>query len=194
MKKKTLQLSLMLALCITAFTSCDYFGGGGRKYETADGVASLVSDLKSEFGKDAWYTDINFSYHKSTGTSTSATGTKDPASKKMIEKTRLKGTWKDNSEITLSLTGDAKPEDFMFTLTELGDLKKLPDMIKLAVDKIKKEKNFDVVATNITVHSPDRLKENSEKFSYLLSLQPENGGTSFSVIFDQKGDFKKIID
>lgn len=183
----------LLMFCFATFASCDYFGGGGRKFETSDGIAKLVSDLKNEFGKEAFYTSIGFAWNSHTGTSINATGTADPASKKMMERTRLKGVWKNNSEITLEISGDAKPTDFMFTLADLGDLSKVPDMIKQSVEKIRKEKNFDVVATNVTIHSPDELKEQTERFSYHIILEAENGGTSFTTIFDQNGNFKRLI-
>lgn len=193
MKKHSLQLVMMIAVFVVALSSCQSFGGGGRKFETTDGVADLVSGLKGEFGKDAYYTEISFNYHKSTGTTISATGTKDPESKKMISKQKMKGAWEDLSEISLEITGDAKAAEFMYTLKEVDEFKKVPGMIKTSIDKIKKEKNFDVVPTSVSVIAPDELKGQPQKLRYLLYFQPESGGTKFTMIFDQEGNFTKML-
>ena len=82
-KMKTL---LLLVITVITITSCEYFGGGGRTYETESGMKKLLGDLDGQFGKGAGYTDIGFVYHKDIGTSIVATGTKDLNSPKLMEK------------------------------------------------------------------------------------------------------------
>ncbi|NII24342.1 hypothetical protein HB364_04600 [Pseudoflavitalea sp. X16] len=189
MKKHT--LSLLLAICMMVFYSCS--SGGGKAFETTEGMADITGQLDDEFGKDASYTSVILSYHKDIGTMVSATGTKDPASKKLIEKHRANKGWEDRSEITLEIEGDAKPSDFMFTLKDVDNLKKVPEMVKLSVDKIKKEKNFDVVVESVNVSAPSRINSPEDKLRYLINCAPPNGGTKFTMIFDNTGNFQKML-
>lgn len=189
MKKHT--FSLVLAACMLVFYSCN--SGGGKAFETTEGMADIVEQLNDQFGKDASYTSVILSYHKDIGTMVSATGTKDPASKKLINKHRANKGWEDLSEITLEIEGDAKPSDFMFTLKDVDNLNKLPEMVKLSVDKIKKEKNFDVVVESVNLNAPDRINSPDDKLRYLINCAPPNGGTKFTMIFDHTGNFKNMV-
>lgn len=189
MKKHTIHL--LLAACLLAFAACQ--SGDSKAFETPEGVADAVSDLQDEFGTAASYTNVLLAYHKGIGNTLSATGTKDPASKKMLSKQKVNGMWKDLSEVTLEIEGDAQPADFMFTLQDLDHLKKLPGMIKQSVDKIKKEKNFEVVAESVNINAPSRIKGPDDKLRYLINCAPPNGGTSFTVIFDHNGNFQTMV-
>lgn len=193
MKKHILRYSWLFLLVAGLFSSCKYFGGGGREYETAEGVADIVGELNNKFGEGASYTDISMSFHKDLGTSISAKGTKDPASKKLIDKLRLKGIWEDKSEITLEIEGDAKAADFMFTLSNVDNLKKIPDLVKQSTDKIKKEKNIDAVVTNVSISAPERINSPEDKLRYMVMAEPKTGGTNFTLIYDDKGNFKNML-
>jgi hypothetical protein len=188
---KTLAFPFLLALSIILLNACK--SSGGRTIESADGVAGIVEDLNSEFGDKASYTSVGMGYHKDLGTTVSATGTKDPSSNKLIKKQKTKGNWQDLSEITLEIEGEAKPADFMFTLKDVDNFKQLPTMIKSSVDKIKKEKNIDVVVENVTVNAPQKIDSEDDNLRYLIYLAPEQGGTTFTMIFDNKGNFQRMM-
>lgn len=176
------------------FSSCQYFGGGGRDFETAKGIASLVSDLKDEFGENAGYTSINMSYHDGIGTSIVATGTADMNSNKMIEKLKQKGIWQDKSEITLEIEGEAKPKDFMFTLQQVQDLQKIPDLVKASVERVEKEKQMkDMVATTVAISMPSRIKGPDDGLSIIIYVEPKNGGTDFQLSYNAKGEFIRMM-
>jgi hypothetical protein len=186
-------LYLVLAVACFVFNSCKPGARNGKAWTTAEGITGIAADLNSAFGKDASFTHLSLNYIKDFGTIVTATGTKDPASKKLIEKQKTNAGWEDMSQVTLEIEGDAKPADFMFTLNDLDNLTKVPDMVKQSVDKIKKEKNFDVVAENVNIVGPSRANDPDYKVSIMVNLKPENGGTSFTVTFDKKGNFEKII-
>lgn len=190
---KTQTLLLLLVITAITITSCEYFGGGGRAYETEDGMRKMLGELNDEFGKGAGYTDISFSYHKDMGTAISATGTKDLTSSKLIEKLKLKGVWEDKSEITMEISGGAKSKDFMFTMAEV-DLMKIPAIVKQSIDKVSKEKQIkEVVVNSVSISMPDELKNSTEKPTYHIIAEPKNGGTNFTLLYDEKGNFQKMI-
>jgi hypothetical protein len=190
MKKHSLRLFLLLAIAAIGLTSC---GGKSRVFDSKEGVSDLAGELDKQFGKDASYTSLIMSYDKNIGTSVSVTGTKDPASKKMTEKRKLKGVWNDVSEITLEIEGDANASEFMFKLKDIDNLNKVPGLVKASIDRIKKEKNFDVVATSVNISAPDRIRSDKDRLRYLINLEPASGGTNFTAIYDHQGNFRDLL-
>jgi hypothetical protein len=183
-------LFLVVIAFIMSFVRCNSIKG--KAFETSEGVTEVVSKLKEAFGQKASYTEITISYFKGIGSTITATGTNDPSSSKLVSKLYSKGKWEETSDVTLEVSGGAKPSDFMFTLEEVEQLKKVPEMVKLSVEKIKKEKNFDVVAEHVSVKYPSRIISPDDKLRFDVNLKPENGGTSFIMTFDNKGDFQRM--
>jgi hypothetical protein len=175
---------------IMPFVSCNSIKG--KAFETSEGVTEVVTKLKEAFGKNASYTEITISYYKGIGSTISATGTNDPSSPKMVSKLYSKGKWEETSDVILEVSEGAKPSDFMFTLEEVEHLKKVPEMVKVSIEKIKQEKDFDVVAEHVSVKYPSRIIGPDDKLRFDVNLRPENGGTSFIMTFDNKGDFKRM--
>lgn len=187
---KTLPFRILLAIAAFSLISC---GNKTRIFDTKEGVSDLAGELDKQYGKDASYTSLIMTFDKSIGTAVVATGTKDPASKKMIEKRKMQGSWSDVSEITLEIDGEAQPSAFMFKLKDIDNLNKVPDLVKASIDKIRKEKNFDVVATSVNISMPDRIRSEKDKLRYLINLEPENGGTDFTAIYDHQGNFENLL-
>lgn len=186
----------LFCMALLAFTlaSCEYFGAGGRDYENAKDLASLVGELKSKFGENAGYTNISLSYHDGIGTSVVAAGAADPNSNKLIEKLKQKGIWEDKSEITLEIEGDAKPKDFMFTLQQLQDLQKVPELVKASIEKVEKEKQMkDMVVNSVYIAMPKSIRGPEDQLRMTVTVSPENGGTDFQLIYNEKGEFQKMI-
>jgi hypothetical protein len=182
---------LMLIACSILFSCCK--STKSKAFQTSEGVSEVVSRLNESFGKNANYTDITISYVKGIGSTINATGTNDPSSTKLISKLYANGHWEDVAEVTLEISGGAKPSDFMFTLDEVDHLKKVPEMVNLSVEKIKKEKNFDVVAEHVSVKYPSRRNSPDDNLSYDVNLAPKTGGTTFIAVFDEKGNYKRLI-
>ena len=189
MKKNKLVLTFIA--CTSLFYSCKSLKG--KAFETTEGIAEVVTKLNEAFGENASYTDITISYIKGIGSTISATGTKDPSSSKMISKLYSNGNWKDDSEVIIEVSGGAKPSDFMFTLSEVEQLKKVPEMVRISIEKIKKDKKIDVVAEHVSVKYPSRIMGPDDKLSFDVNLAPENGGTSFITSFDEVGNFQRLI-
>lgn len=188
---KKISCFILLAVILSA---CEYFGAGGRDFETSKGIASIVSELKDKFGENAGYTRISMSYHDGVGTSTIATGTADVNSNKLIEKMKQKGIWQDKSEITLEIEGEAKPKDFMFTLQQVQDLQKIPELVKASVEKVEKEKNMkDMVPTIVSISMPSRINSPDDGLSIIIYVEPKNGGTDFQLSYNAKGEFLKMM-
>ncbi len=183
--------TLVLLACSTFLYCCK--PKKEKAFQTGEGITGVVSKLNDAFGKDAYYTDITISFVKNVGTTVSATGTKDPGSAKLTSKLNAGGDWQDVSDVTLEVSGGAKPADFMFTLAQVDGLKKVPDMVKVAIETVKKEKNFDVVAEHVSVKYPSRKLSPNDSWNYSVNLAPENGGTSFIALFDDKGQYQRII-
>lgn len=194
MINKLKAVAFCLILIGFTITACEYFGGGGRTFETEEGVKETREQLDSKFGKGAWYTDVTLSYDKSTGTVITGTGTADPNSPKLIERHLMKGIWKDLSEITMEISGGGQPKDFMFTLDQVN-MDKIPALVKQSKEKVSKEKGIkDVVVTWVSISMPDKLNNDKPaKPSYRLNVEPESGGTHFTFIYDVQGNFENMI-
>lgn len=187
------QLLCMAFLAVT-MASCQYFGGGGRDFENSKDLASLVGELKSKFGENAGYTSILMSYHDGLGTSVVASGTGDANSNKLIEKMKQKGIWEDKSEITLEIEGEAKPKDFMFTLQQVQDLQKVPELVKSSIAKVEKEKQMkDLVVNSVHIAMPSRIRGPEDALRMTVTVSPKNGGTDFQLIYNEKGEFKTMV-
>lgn len=187
------KISCIILLAAT-LASCQYFGGGGRDFETSKGISALVQELKDEFGENAGYTTINMAYNSGIGTSVLAIGTADMNSNKLIEKLKQKGIWQDKSEITLEIEGEAKPKDFMFTLQQLQDLGKIPDLVKASIAKVEKEKQIkDLVPTMVAISMPRKLDSPDDGVSIVIYVEPKNGGTDFQLSYNAKGEFLQML-
>ncbi|RPE05675.1 hypothetical protein EGT74_25215 [Chitinophaga lutea] len=185
----------LLCMALVAFTlaSCQYFGAGGREFEDSKDVASIASELKSKFGDNAGYTSILLSYADGVGTSVIASGG-DVNSNKLMERMKLKGIWEDKSEITLEIEGEAKPKDFMFTLQQVQDMQKVPELVKASIAKVEKEKQMkDLVVSSVHYSMPSRIKGPDDALRLTITVEPKNGGTDFQLIYDEKGNFKTMV-
>jgi len=189
MKRHT--FALILAACTTLLNGCQT--KKEKAFQSSEGVREVVNRLTDAFGKTAHYTDITISYVKGVGSTISATGTNDPTSTKHISKLHSGGEWEDVSEVTLELSGGAKPSDFLFTLDEVDQLKKVPEMVKVAIEKVKQEKKLDVVAEHVSVKYPSRRMGPDDGLGFDVNLAPENGGTSFIAVFDGKGNYQRLV-
>lgn len=181
----------LLLACFGLLYSCQ--SSTGKAFQTPSGVEGVVNKLNKAFGKGAHYTDITITYVKGIGNTISATGTQQPQDKKLLHKLHANNGWEAVSEVTLEVSGGAQPGDFMFTLDGVDQLKSVPAMVKEAIQKIKKEKDLDVVAELVSVVFPSRVQGPEDPLSFNVNLEPENGGTSFVVIFDRQGKFQRMV-
>jgi len=69
----------------------------------------------------------------------------------------------------------------------------VPEMVKVAIETVKKEKNFDVIAEHVSVKYPSQKMSPNDSWGYDVNLAPETGGTSFIAVFDDKGRYQRLI-
>lgn len=180
---------VVLALAVVSLMSCG--GSGGTETHNAKGFGELESNLKSEFGADASYTDLTVMYVDGIGTSMNVTVTDDPASLQMGEWNNALGSWEQTSEITLEISEGSQASDFMFQLGDKISLTKLGELTEKAIAKLKADKGLEnPVLSLATVRYPDNGDINEA--DYLITLEPENGGTSFSFFYTLDGEFVEM--
>ncbi len=158
---------------------------------TKDGFTQIEKELKSKFGNDAYYTDLTVTYNKSIGNIVGVTVTKDPESLKMGQWNLTQDAWKQNSDITIEVPVGTKVVDYMFQLGETISLSKLGTMVEKSIEKLKGEKNLNNPTLSIAgLNFPDN--GDISKAQYMINLQPENGGTTFSFYYSLSGDLIKM--
>lgn len=182
---KTIKLTAILVLVTITLISCG--GGTSNQPANAEGFKALESELTSKFGTDAYYTDLKILYVKGIGNVISTTVTNDPESMKMGDWNLNQGTWKQNSEITLEVPEGNKASDFMFQLNEKINLSKLGGLVEKSMKQLTTEKNIENPVLSIAFV---KFPKNGDIASteYAVTLEPENGGTSFSFYYTLDGE------
>lgn len=183
------KFTIVVLTCIATLVSC---GGGAEKQEaTADGFSDIEKEIKSEFGDDAYYTELTIIHNESIGNSISTTVTSDPESMKMGQWTYALGKWSQTSEITLEVPEGTKAADFMFQLNENINLEKLGGLTEKSSQQLTEEKDIENPRLEMAfIKFPkDGNVENAE---YIVKLEPENGGTSFTFQYQLDGSLIKM--
>ncbi len=182
---KNVLITLISLASTLILTSC---GGGSSKQEaTAEGFSVIEEEIKDEFGNDVYFTDLSIIYNETIGNSISTTVTDDPESLKMGEWVNSQGNWKQTSEVTIEIPEGTKAADFMFQLNETINLEKLGELVEKSKTQLTKEKNL----TNPRLHIASvKFPNNGDvsKAEYVVMLEPENGGTTFSFYYSLTGE------
>ncbi|WP_268034841.1 hypothetical protein [Algoriphagus sp. PAP.12] len=177
---------LCLFLLLAFLNACS--GGANDQEANADGFLVIEEALKEQFGDNAYYTDLNISHNKSIGNIIAVTATSDPASLKMGQWTHANDTWTQTSDITLEVPVGMQASDFMFRLGDPIDLGKLGELVEKSKEKLESEKEIPNPSLQMAVVKIPKDGERS-KIEYLVLLQPENGGTTFTYSYDLYGEF-----
>jgi len=174
---------LLILLAIT-LNSCNNSSG---EPATEAGFSSLENELKSEFGNDAYYTDLTIINVESLGNIINTTVTTAPESLKMWEWNFSDGTWKQNSEITLEVPNGSTASDFMFQLNDNINLATLGALVEKSKEQLTSEKAIENPKLSTAAI---KFPKNGDiaKTEYAVSLQPENGGTTFSFYYSLNGE------
>lgn len=182
---RTLKNLTIAALTTLTLLSCG--GSAGVESHNAKGFGDLEAELKSEFGNDAYYTDLTVMYIAELGTSINATVTDDPASLAMGEWQNSSGSWEQTSEITLEIPDGTKASDFMYQLNDQFSLSKLGGLVEESIKSLKAEKKIDNPVLSLAfIKFPDN--GDVSKAEYVVTLEPENGGTSFTYTYSLEGE------
>ncbi len=158
---------------------------------TKDGFTQIEKELKSKFGDNAYYTDLTITYNESIGNIVGVTVTEAPESLKMGQWNLTQDTWQQNSDITIEVPTGTNAADYMFQLGETVSLSKLGAMVEQSVEKLKDEKNLNNPTLSIAgLNFPDN--GDISKAQYMINLQPENGGATFSFYYALNGKLIKM--
>lgn len=166
-------------------------GNSSNQEATAEGFSDIENQIKEKFGDKAYYTGLSITYNKSIGNIIGVTVTDNPASLKMAQWNKTQNNWKQNSDITVEVPAGTKAADYMFQLNETFSLKKLGELVEKSKVQLTKEKNVKNPKLHIaSIQFPDN--GDASKAEYLVILQPENGGTSFTFRYTLAGDLVKM--
>lgn len=184
---RTFNILFFITLFTAILSSCS--GGASKEQpKDANSFALLEEIVNEKFGKDAYFTDLNVGYNKELGPTISLTVTDNPGSLKMGEWTFSQNAWSQHSEVILEIPAGTKAEDFMFQLDNEINLKLLGEVTEKAMQKLETEKEIkNPMLTLASIRYPDN--GDRSKADYTITLEPENGGTSFSFFYDLNGNF-----
>ncbi|MBC8882899.1 hypothetical protein H9X57_04470 [Flavobacterium piscinae] len=170
-------------------TSC---GGGSSKQEAnATGFSVIENQIKDKFGKEAYYTDLSITYNESIGNIVSVTVTDNPELLQMAQWNQTQDNWNQTSDVTIEIPEGTKATDFMFQLNEKINLKKLGELVEQSKAQLTKEKSIENPKLHIAaVKYPDTGEVS--KAEYVVMLQPENGGTTFSFSYTLAGELTNM--
>lgn len=180
---------IVIVAIIALLVSC----GGSTSKQSANkkGFTSIEKDIKSKFGEDAYFTDLTVTHNKSIGNIIGVTVTKNPESLKMGQWNNMQGNWKQNSEIALEVPQGTKASDFMFQLNDNINLSKLGELIEVSSKKLTDDKKIENPALSMAFIKFPKNGDTS-KTEYVVMLNPENGGTTFTFRYALNGDFIKM--
>ncbi|SIS42534.1 hypothetical protein SAMN05421766_101857 [Zobellia uliginosa] len=184
-------MKIQLIILMIAITLVSCGGDTAKLPANADGFAGIEKELKSEFGDSAYYTDLTIIYNESIGNSISTTVTDAPESLKMGQWTYSLGNWKQTSEVTLEIPEGTKAADFMFQLGEKISLGKLGELVEKSSEQLKAEKDIENPRLEMAFVKYPKNGDLSDA-QYIVKLQPENGGTSFTFSYKIDGSLIKM--
>lgn len=179
-------LKHILGILFTALlvASC----GGNNVSDNAESFQEIENEIKSEFGKNAYFTEVSITHNESVGNIVGVTVTKEPESMKMGQWNFTSGNWQQNSEISIETPAGSKAADFMFQLGNEVSLSKLGDLVEKSKEALSKEKDLKNPRLHLAfVKYPDT--GDASKVEYIVMLQPETGGTTFTYSYKLDGTF-----
>lgn len=158
---------------------------------TVEGFQNIENELKEQFGKEAYYTDLTITYNQSIGNIIGVTVTKNPESLKMGQWNLTQDTWTQNQDIAIEVPSGTKAADYMFQLGDKISLSQLGHLVEVSTKKLKEDKNLNSPTLSMaSIQFPDN--GDMSKAEYLVNLKPKNGGTTFTFLYNLNGDLIKM--
>ena len=180
---KLLKHLSLITLVLIGF-SCS--NSTSKQAANKEGFIAIEEALKEKFGANAYYTDISITYNAAIGNIIGVTVTEDPESLKMGQFNLTQDNWTQNQDITVEVPSGTKAADYMFQLGDKISLSELGHLVETSSKKLKDEKNIENAVLSIaSIQFPNT--GDFSKASYLINLQPEQGGTTFSFQYALNG-------
>lgn len=179
---KTLSITLLFTMFL--FTACGETVS--NQAANADGFAAIENNLKSQFGENAFYTDLSITKNPEIGNIITTTVTKEPESLKMGQWTQAADAWEQTADVTLEVPKGTQAADFMFQLGEEVSLRELGALVEKSKADLAQEKNLDEPRLHVAmVKFPDT--GDFGKAEYVVMLKPKTGGTTFTYSYSLDG-------
>lgn len=183
-------LSILFAFIVaTKLLSCG--DATSNQPANAEGFAAIETELKNEFGDDAYYTDILISHDDRMGNIISLTVTKAPESLKMGQWNLVQGNWSQSSDVTIEVPKGSKASEFMFQLNDEINLTKVGELIENSAQQLTEEKNIENPKLDTALIKYPKNGDLSD-MEYSISMKPENGGTTFRFYYTLDGNLRKM--
>lgn len=159
----------------------------GDNSSTGDDISSVQNMLEDKFGDEAYYTEISITYNESIGYITNVITTNSPESLMMEQWTNSMDNWTQTSEITIEIPKGTKAADFMFQIGEEINLNKLSELVEKSKQSLTSDKQIENPRLHMAfIKYPDTGEVN--KAEYIVMLQPEFGGTTFTYSYKLNGE------
>lgn len=185
--KKSIFLVAVVSIVLTA---C----GPGKDpvFESKEEMAKITEKIKKSFEPKAYFNSISFFYSPETYNMITVEGNSDNTSNTLWDRTLKSGMWETTTQVTMEISGDAKPEDFLFSLDDV-DLLKIPDLVADAKARAIKEKNItEAKVTAVIISTPMMLEDKASDLNFNITITPSDGGKDISVTYDLTGNFVEL--
>lgn len=192
MKNKISKLNKQVVIvCITILLFMACSDNLSQQPTTAKGFSAIEQELKSKFGEDAYYTNLSVIHNETIGNTINVTVAQDPESMKMEEWNVVQNNWKQSSDIVIEVPQGTKATDYMYQLGDNINLTKLGGLVETSTQKLKDMKNLKNPKLSI---ASIKFPKNGDvsKAEYLVTLEPEHGGTAFSFFYTLDGNLIKM--
>lgn len=181
---KELKFTMLIGVIVTLISCGESIN---KQPANAKGFEIIENEIKNKFGEGAYFTDITITHNASIGNIIGVTVTEAPESLKMGQWNLTQGNWKQNSEISLEVPQGSKAADFMFQLNEKMNLSKLGELVEKSAKQLENEKNIKNPTLNMAFIKFPKNGDIS-KAEYVVMLQPENGGTTYTFNYKLDGN------
>tara|TARA_B100001765_G_C19508998_1_gene345743 strand:+ start:1752 stop:2318 length:567 start_codon:yes stop_codon:yes gene_type:complete len=176
---------LIATLFMTILISCG--GSSGDQPANAEGFSEIEKEIKEKFGDNAYFTELSIIHVASIGNSISTTVTDAPESLAMGQWTMSQGNWNQTSDVTLEIPEGTKAADFMFQLDDAINLSTLGGLVQKSMKQLTAEKDLENPMLSMAFVKFPKNGDLSET-NYVVQLEPENGGTTFSFFYTLNGE------
>jgi hypothetical protein len=185
---------IQLVLIITLFTfSCGHKQSKEMK-QTVDKLNTMTSELKTKFTGNVDFQSIMFSFDPSFGNTILVKVVEHSDSAKIKEWFYINGEWDLTSEKIMD-TDSAIILNHTFSINNDYDLSKLTEILDLASQKLKEEKDINKVvfkSINLLMGNQPESKNKMENLITQITVESIAEKKSYFMNFDVEGNFVSI--